>query len=72
MNEGLSSEMKQEILNELSSDGARFNEQVQQLRFGNEQKLPGFNTYTALEQLTYLTEQIRLKLRLLGAPRMYQ
>lgn len=75
MNE-ISEELKLELLNEISSDAQRINERAQQMRVWHNSPSSITQTpaikHTDLEQLTYITEQIRLKLRLLGAPRIYQ
>ena len=68
MPEGLTPEMENEIINALLQDIADMQRIAQTPYHAESRKLP----YHALEQLSYITEQFRLKLRMLGAPRIYQ
>lgn len=65
----LSEEMQEEITRDLLHDLERMQQLIVQRPYTN-----GFSplTYQELEHLVYTTEQIRLKLRTLGAPRIYQ
>lgn len=62
----LSEEMQREIFNELYNDTQRF---TQQVSMAANQPDHG-KRYAILEQLTYISEQMRLKLKMLGAPRI--
>ena len=65
----LSAEMQEEITRELLHDLERMQQLLVQRPYTK-----GFAPLTLqeLEHLVYATEQIRLKLRTLGAPRIYQ
>ena len=65
----LSSELQQEIIRELGGDLARFSERLQWLQQGSTHR-PDVPTYQQIEHLVYITEQMRLKLRMLGGPRI--
>lgn len=65
----LSSELQQEIVRELGGDLARFSERLQWLQQSNMQR-PDVTLYQQVEHLVYITEQMRLKLRMLGGPRI--
>ena len=71
MSSELSEELQGEIMRELSSDLQRMRQLIEQRPSAYAGKYAPLN-YQELEQLVYITEQIRLKLRTLGAPRIYQ
>jgi len=64
----LSEEMKKEILDEFRKDCNRLLE-ITAYSWSSE-TIASIVDYNKLEQLTYITEQIRLKLKMLGAPRI--
>lgn len=64
----LTPELQQEIVRELGGDLARFQERLAWLQQNSQ---PGnLDIYQQIEQLVYITEQMRLKLRMLGGPRI--
>ena len=65
MSDELSDEMRTQIANFLREDLHAMSGILQ--RYYPHNKIP----YDQLEHLAYMTEQIRLKLKLLGAPRLY-
>ena len=65
----LSEELQQEITRELINDLERMKNLIMQRPY-HSNFVP--LTYQELEQLVYASEQFRLKLRTLGAPRIYQ
>ena len=64
----LTPEMKKEILDEFRGDCSRLLS-LTQYSYSTE-ALSSIEDYRKLEQLTYITEQMRLKLKMLGAPRI--
>lgn len=67
--EGLSAEMKSMLLSGLCGDAQRISELASRMQ----QNIPRTygESYSILEQLAYITEEQRLKLKMLGAPRIY-
>lgn len=65
----ISSEMRQSLYQELASDGQRASDRC--LRAQQLPKMEHMEESALLEQLAYITEQMRLKLKILGAPRIY-
>jgi len=68
----LSDEMKQELVKGVNEDCQAMIQRTQCMYTWSGSKNTLEIKHTDLEQLTYITEQMRLKLRLLGAPRIYQ
>ncbi len=64
----LSKEMQQEVMKDLDADTVRMHEKIQQVNPAWQQQYHEYSMQD-LEQLIYITEQMRLKLRMLGAPR---
>lgn len=69
----LSEEMQRDLLQEIDKDAIRIHEKMQVVWHQGYafMEKPQF-VHHDLEELVYITEQIRLKLRMLGAPRIYQ
>lgn len=67
--EGISEELQNELMDDVMVDAQRLTARMQAM--SQRQTHPaGMERYRDLEYCTYITEQIRLKLRLLGAPRI--
>lgn len=68
----LAKEMKADLVKGLSNDCARMQEKLQALYQGNVyDRLPSYTTYD-IDNLVYITEEMRLKLKLLGGARIYE
>lgn len=71
----LSNEMKNELLKELKNDAFRFGELIDRLAANDWTKYHHTGEYSFssfdMDKLEYVTSQMRLKLKILGASRIY-
>ncbi len=68
----LSEEMKEELVRGINTDAQAIIQRTQGMFSWADSQNKLAIGYMDLEQLTYITEQMRLKMRLLGAPRINQ
>lgn len=72
----LSKEMKNDLLKELKNDALRFAELIDRLAANdwNKYHQTGEYSYSSydMDKLEYVTSQMRLKLKILGASRIYE
>ena len=67
--EEISEEMRRSLWQELANDGQRVYERCAQMQQPIKREYG--EIHATLEQIAYITEQMRLKLKILGAPRIW-